>query len=176
MTSNWKSISNNGIQGGSTQKNIGEVTNAKIRAILSFNGSSVNPQLVEDDQTITIYSYSNNLVTDPGEDGESPELIPYAVDKGRRIQLNTSIDNYNDIILRHIHYREEDLSLVFEDQYDVPCETIDYKLYSDSTIEANPTDGAKKLYKLLDEKHINKSAQRDEYFITKEQLSSIFDS
>lgn len=174
LTSNWKSISNSGIQGGSTQKNIGEVTNAKIRAILSFNGNSVNPQLVEDDQTITIYSYSNNLVTDPDEDGESPELIPYPVDKGKRIQLNTSIDNYNNIILRQVHYREEDLSLVFENQYDVPCETIDYKLYDDSTIEEPSTD-AEKLYKLLDEKHINKSAQRDEYFITKEKLSSIFD-
>lgn len=172
LTSTWQSISKGGIQGGSTQKNIGDVTNAKIRAILSFNGNSLNPQLVEADQNITIYSYSSDLVTDPGEGGVSPELIPYPIDKGRRIQLNTSIDNYNDIILRQIHYREDDLSLVFEDQYDVPCETIDYELYSDSTIEKPSTD-AEKLYKLLI--NINKSAQRDEYFITKEKLSSIFD-
>lgn len=175
LTSTWQSISNSGIQGGSTQKNIGDVTNAKIRAILSFNGNSVNPQLVEADQNITIYSYNNNLVTDPDEDGTSPELTVHKVDKDRRIQLNISVDNYNDIILRQVHYREEDLSLVFENQYDVPCETIDYKLYSDSTI-GEPSNDAEKLYKLLTEKNINKSAQRDEYFITKEQLSSIFDS
>lgn len=175
LTSAWKSISNGGIQGGSTQKNIGEVTNAKIRAILSFNGNSVNPQLVEDGQTIIIYSYSSDLVTDPDEGGVSPKLTPAKISGKRRIQLNTSIDNYNNIILRQIHYKEEDLSLVFENQYDVPCETIDYELYSDSTIGEPPTD-AQKLYKLLTEKNINKSAQRDEYFITKEQLSSIFDS
>ena len=285
LNSTWKSISKGGIQGDSTQKNIGEVTNAKIRAILSFNGNSVNPQLVEDDdQTITIYYYdSSDLDKDGyideninGNDGKydniwlTGETTPDAelgsegdlyldkttgktykkqstswtlissdesiqdktnntwligdkkpteeqgtsdnlyldtkngnvyqkrsvdwvlitnintsgsgieplqvreIEAGRRIQLNTSIDNYNDIILRQIHYREEDLSLVFEDQYDVPCETIDYKLYSDSAIGDNPTD-AEKLYKLLTEKHINKSAQRDEYFITKKELSSIFD-
>lgn len=172
LTSDWQSISNSDIQGGSTQKNIGEVTNAKIRAILSFNGNSVNPQLVESGQDIIIYSYNNSLVTDPDEDGTSPELTPAKISEKRRIQLNTSIDNYNNIILRQIHYREEDLSLVFENQYDVPCETIDYELYSDSTIGET---GAEKLYQLLTINNINKSAQRDEYFITKEQLSSIFD-
>lgn len=286
LTSNWKSISNSGIQGDSTQKNIGKVTNAKIRAILSFNGNSLNPQLVEDGQNITIYYYDNSdldkdgyidenvngndgkydniwltgetkpdaelgsegdlyldtttgntykkqstswtlissdestqdktnntwligkgkpteklgasdnlyldttngdvyqkrsidwiLITNVNNKGSGIEPLQIKeIEVGRRIQLNTSIDNYNDIILRQIHYREEDLSLIFEDQYDVPCETIDYELYSDSTIEENPTDGAKKLYKLITEKHINKSAQRDEYFISKEYLSTLFKS
>lgn len=187
LTSEWSSFSgglqgkisqnedSQDSQGETTQKNVGIITNPKIRAILSFNGNSVNPQLVEDGQRIIIYSYDNSLVTDPDEDGTSPKLTSAIISEKRRIQLNTSIDNYNDIILRQIHYREDDLSLVFEDQYDVPCETIDYKLYSDSTI-GEPSTDAEKLYKLLDEKHINKSAQRDEYFISKEYLSTLFKS
>ena len=172
LSSTWSPLSG-GLLGGSTQKNVGSITNPKIRAILSFNGSSINPQLVEENQTITIYCYSSDLITDPGEGGVSPELTPDTIDKGRRIQLNTSVDSYNDIVLRQVHYREEDLSLVFEGQYDVPCETIDYELYSDKEI-IEPATGAEKLYQVLTENHINKSAQRDEYFISKAQLSPLF--
>ena len=178
LSSKWSSLSG-GLQGGATQKNVGSITNPKIRAILSFNGNSINPQLVEDNQTVIIYSYEDGLLTeegyieDPGEDEKSPALTPNPIGEGRRIQLNTSIDSYNDIVLRQVHYREDDLSLVFEDQYEVPCETVDYKLYSDEEI-TEPATGAEKLYQVLTGNHINKSAQRDEYFISKAQLSPLF--
>lgn len=184
LSSTWSSFSgglqgkttqNGEVQGEVTQKNVGSITNPKIRAILSFNGNSINPQLVEAGQNITIYSYSSDLVTDSDEDGASPELTPAEISEKRRIQLNTSIDSYNDIVLRQVHYREEDLSLVFENQYDVPCDTIDYKLYSDEEITEPATD-AEKLYQVLTDNGINKSAQRDEYFISKAQLSPLFTS
>lgn len=67
MTSEWSSISNKTLKTSLGDKSIGDITNAKIRALLSFTGSSLQPQKLENSQqSIVVYYYGDAYIDEDG--------------------------------------------------------------------------------------------------------------
>ena len=177
LNGTWKSISNINIGGVA----IGNITNAKIRAILTVNGNSTTPQQLLKNQAITLYYYPDTCLFKDTKTGEyyideetsiedkKPVLKKSDEIKGMYIQFNGTLDNYGDIILRTPRYDEVDTSLRFNDEYSVPYSIVYYNnLNMDGLTEdtvTKETSGNKKLYYLISKMGISKSATRDEYSI-----------
>lgn len=161
-------------------KGLSALTNPKIRATLTFNGNAINPQKIEANQNITLLYYEE-LDKDGYYDSKGPSAavtdlksksittsdtsIPY-------IQLNISIDDYNDIVLRVMHYEEDEYGLRFNGRYEVPFSAIVYNPYSNSAPAEDGDDGYK-LYNLIHGSSLIKSASRGEYIFTWDQIKSI---
>ena len=160
-------------------KGLSALTNPKIRATLTFNGNAINPQKIEANQNITLLYYDKkNLDKDGYYDSEAESAVDADLKSkpittsDTYIQLNTSIDDYNDIVLRVMHYEENEYGLMFNGRYEVPFSAIDYNLYSNSTPPENG-DGGHKLYSLIHESSLIKSASRGEYIFTQAQIKQI---
>ena len=157
---------------------IGDITNAKIRAILTVNGNSTTPQQLLENQSITLYYYNEDDLSKDTETGEKyvdDSTTTTILNKStgaitnKYIQFNGTLDNYGDIILRTPRYDEVDTRLKFNDEYSVLYSVIYYdKLDIDGLRDDSVTQeasGNKKLYYLISKMHIFKSATRNEYLI-----------
>lgn len=157
-------------------KGISPLTHPKIRAILTLNGNANDPQKIEDNQDITLLYYDAASLDDDGYyDSGAVGAVPADLKargpiESSYIQLNTMVDDYTDIILRVMHYEENEYDLRFNDRYELPCSSVDYDLYPDST--ADSSDAAE-LYNLIHSASLTKSASRGEYVFTWAQIDSI---
>ena len=176
LNGTWKSISNINIGGVA----IGNITNAKIRAVLTVNGNSTTPQQLLDNQTITLYYYLDTCLfedkkteepyidEETSEENKKPVLKKSEEIKGKYIQFNGILDNYGDIILRTPRYDEVDTSLRFNSEYSVPYSIVYYNKFDINIIngkEEEEKSDNEKLYELIENLGVTKSATRDEYLI-----------
>lgn len=179
LTSEWSSISNKTLKTSLGDKSIGNITNAKIRALLSFTGNSLQPQQLESSQqSIDVYYYGDAYID---KDGYYDEKIQSSEKRWNKvslasnqyIQINTTSDNYGDIILRTFHYEEDTDSAVlrFNNRYEVPYSCVIYtKRNSTSTLSEND------LYALILKYNKQPSATRKEYSFKLSQLKEILPS
>lgn len=161
LTSQWSNGTKLSLITTAGKKSTGDITNAKIRAILSFTGNSVNPQVLDDNQNITLYYYKDGFIDDEGYYdetivGDEPKYTSVSLTKDQNIQVNAIIDDYNDIILRTMYYEEDkdSLELKFNGRYEVPYSAIVYGIQE-------ATEGT--LYGLITNEKKSKSASRSEY-------------
>lgn len=168
ITSNWTDISNISIkdQDGNI-KNIGSLTSAKVRSILSFTGTASNPQKIESNQVLTLYYYDN----ESDSYKETDSLSPQTVEQGKTVQLNGSIDSYNDVVLRVMNYAEDGLSLTFNETYSTPYKVIYYELYDNP--QKTSEDAGERFAYVIKSSNLTKSSARKEYALTTSELSTI---
>lgn len=168
LTSQWSNGTKLSLSTSVGKKFTGDITNAKIRSILSFTGNSVNPQIVVGkNQKITLYYYKDETIDNKGyydedkEAGVTPRYTAVSLSENQNIQINAIINDYNDIILRTMYYEEdeESLELIFNGRYEVPYSAIVYSL-QDAKEEPLP------LYGIITSKNKTKSASRNEYSFT----------
>ena len=178
IDSNWKSISDTAFSISVGEKVIGNITNSKIRTVLSFTGSAYQPQQIEnvDDisgtsgekhtQSIDLYYYNSDWLTDGYYDsgkqgvGEVNRWEKVSIQPNYYIQVNATINNYNDIILRSPYYEESDVSasLQFDGKYEVPYSAIVYGILPETEV-----DKPKDIHELIGTLDAEASATRGEY-------------
>ena len=181
LTSEWSSISNKTLKTSLGDKSIGDITNAKIRALLSFTGSSLQPQKLESSQqSIAVYYYGDAYIDKDGyydEDIEGSEgrWNKVSLESEQYIQINTNPDNYKDIILRTFHYEEDTDSAIlrFNNRYEVPYSCVIYKELSGDNITSTSTLSKNDLYGLILKYNKQPSATRKEYSFKLKEFKDI---
>lgn len=180
INSKWQSLPVLSFDTSVGVKEIGDITNSKIRAILSFTGSSTQPQQLEGGQKITLYYYNSGdsgwidgegYYDSEKENAKEPRWTDVPLEENKYIQINTTTNNYNDIILRSPYYEESDTSasLIFEGRYSVPCSAVTYEVFP---YEENSSSA---LWNLIVKKDAKASASRDEYTFKYLDLKEILD-
>ena len=183
LTSEWLSISNKTLCTSLGEKSIGDITNAKIRSLLSFTGSSLQPQQLESDeqgtQTIVIYYYGDAYISDGYYDediqGSEGRWNKVPLESEQYIQINTTPNNYKDIILRTFHYEEDTDSAIleFNNRYEVPYSCIIYKELNKDDITLDSELENNDLYGLISKYRKSASASRKEYSFKLEEFKDI---
>ena len=179
LSSSWSNIEKETLKTSVGEQIIGDITNAKIRSILTFNGNSSQPQKLLANQVINLYYYNNDWIDSDGyydskKENSSDKWIKVNLKGDQFIQLNADIDSYNDIILRSFHYEEnEEFALLkFNGRYEIPYSCV---IYNENNINSVSSD-KKDIYKLISEKNIQPSALRNEYKFKWNELKETLDN
>lgn len=177
INSEWKELTQS-LNTSLGELGIGDITNAKIRSLLSFTGSSTEEQQLGDNQTITIYYYNDDQLDDDGYfDTKSETVTDFnlhsaSLGADQSIQLETVLDDYKNIVLRTMHYEEDESSttLTFNGRYEVPYRAMIY------TNQETPTEVKENdLYSLIISLGRSKSASRSEYTFNLSEFQQILD-
>lgn len=162
ISSDWQYIENSvTIEGnfdGETSKWIySNITDPRIRAILRIRGEATDPQMLEENQSITI-----GYLADEDEETIAVEELK----EGESFQIYPAVNSYGDVVLRtpDIEETEEEGEYVYSG-YQYLYSLIKYDMYEGSTDSG--TQGA--LLNLIDT-HASTLNSRDEYSFTLSQL------
>jgi hypothetical protein len=133
LSSEWKTLTSGSViheVNGDLSITASEANNARARALLSINCSSLNPQTIN---AGTVKVFLNNT-----------SLPPYTFGSGTIIQLSPSVDSYKDIPLNVDILTDSDEDGILEVEHTYP-----YKLFKYTKV-SQPSSSNKNIYGLIE--------------------------